>query len=550
MKSIIFLYAGFEHTHAFDSLFSGESACNRVLVWAESLLKESQAQKIIIFARDGESANAVEKSVQEAVQHTENVLLVKNNFWSIESLISHMADFCTEYNAGYAVFTFADKPFLDSALTKEVLDTHTTYLAEYTFADGFPEGFAPEVIAAGTLKILSAILKEREVELGKDAVSPESIFSVIKTDINSFEIESVIAPKDFRMLRLDFSCGTKQNTLACKHLFEKAIEQKTDFCALSLTELAEKTASVQQTVPAYYGVQICTDYKTNALYNPAVRLEKGQHEKKVMDVQQFKSLVKHIADFSETAVVGLSAWGDPLLIENLSEYIKAVLAYPGLNVLIETDGLFLNQEQIANIERVVRESAVLPRLHKTLAPVTWIVQLDAFTPKMYALMHQCNSIEEATSLFNEAVKNVSYLEEHFAGGVYPQMVRMNANEEELEPFFRFWHAKDSPTKGRVIIQKYDSFCGILPDEKPADLAPLTRIPCWHIKRDMTILQDGTVPLCKEYMFEHSIGNVFEEGVETVWKKTNKIVEEHIIGARENNFKNKCKDCDEYYTFTF
>ena len=38
-----------------------------------------------------------------------------------------------------------------------------------------------------------------------------------------------------------------------------------------------------------------------------------------------------------------------------------------------------------------------------------------------------------------------------------------------------------------------------------------RNPCWHIKRDMCILLDGTVPACKEDLYaERSYGNALTD----------------------------------------
>ena len=147
--------------------------------------------------------------------------------------------------------------------------------------------------------------------------------------------------------------------------------------------------------------------------------------------------------------------------------------------------------------------------------------------------------------FNSAVNSILALNKFFPTSVYPQFTRMNENEDELEKFYRFWHSKNSPSVGKVIIQKYNDFCKLLPSRKPADLSPLERNVCWHLKRDMTILCTGDVPLCRQFLFS-SIGNVFDEGVENIWKK----YFDEIKNQLEKKYGEKCKDCDEYYTFNF
>ena len=63
---------------------------------------------------------------------------------------------------------------------------------------------------------------------------------------------------------------------------------------------------------------------------------------------------------------------------------------------------------------------------------------------------------------------------------------------------------------------------------------------------MTILYDGAVPLCQSRVLEDIQGNVFEEGIENVWKKLDIELKNHI----EQNYCEKCGGCDEFYTFNF
>ena len=77
--------------------------------------------------------------------------------------------------------------------------------------------------------------------------------------------------------------------------------------------------------------------------------------------------------------------------------------------------------------------------------------------------------------------------------LYVQTTRMIENEDYLESLYQEW--KEKP--GQLIIKKYDHFCSCLPPRKVTELAPWVRNPCWHLKRDMTVLLDGTVLTCQE-----------------------------------------------------
>jgi spiro-SPASM protein len=167
--------------------------------------------------------------------------------------------------------------------------------------------------------------------------------------------------------------------------------------------------------------------------------------------------------------------------------IAEVLNRRRLELIIETSGIGWPPDIFAMIKS---GSDREPR---------WIVSLDAHENQVYEKLRGEG--------FDEALRTVDSLKDAFPGRVHVQAVRMHENEDDLEHFFRHW--KDS--LGNVIIQKYDDFCGKLPDRKVTDLSPVKRMPCWHIKRDVTILLDGRVLLCREDIGAgHLLGNIFQE----------------------------------------
>ena len=551
MKSIVFLYAGFSTPFAFDTVFSSRSAFERSAVWASGI-KDSLG---IFVAVTPFTEPNVKKQLDELGLKAD---LVKKDSWNVAELVQEMERKAGQAGASTVIYSFADRPFLDASLTSALLEDHEKYSAEYTFADGYPEGFAPEIIHSGTLKILSNLMAGNAASEGAKKVTPGSIFSVIRTDINSFEIETVLSQKDYRMLRLDFSCSTLSGKTACTRLYELSLDNKIPFASEYLAEFAEKTPSIQRTVPAFYNVQLCKNYTVSSTYNPyfklpslKAKLSLSTKPESVMSLEQFKAMLSQIVSFSGSAVIGLSAWCDPVVIPNLGDYVKAVLAHPSLSVLIETDGLCLTESLASSVASAASQS---PARTNGMDAVTWIVSVDAFTSATYSKIHQeyCNdsgqveSTGDGSYCFEKARQAVSVLQGLFPGAVYPQFMRMKINENELEAFYRYYHDKASPSGGKLIIQKYDNFCKKMPDEKSADLSPLLRNPCWHIKRDMTVLVDGSVPFCRECLDEVIMGNVFRDGIRAVWEKMTPMAEKEMSGIHEK----RCEDCDEYYTFNF
>lgn len=448
--------------------------------------------------------------------------------WTLTRVLEAIKDACAEAGAQAAVFAYSDCPFLDDELTSKLIESHFKYCAQYTFADGYPYGFAPEVIDAGTAGILAELSKAAQSELGNKKMSRQAIWDLIKTDINSFEVETVIAPKDYRLWRLAFHNGDKRCRMACEAL-KTLTGTAPRYAAMSVDEKCQaaiKDIHVVRTVPAFYEVRIKGQNREAGLLTE-------------MPLEKFVILAKQMKELSDTAVVslnsGVSAAGDPAAHHDFVKVVETAARF-GLDVLVETDG-----------EGVTEEKALqcLEIQEKYGAKVMWIVKTAGGTA-------------------GEDV--IILLAKYFHEDVYPQMVRTKETESALETFFRKWSAKDSPTGGKVLIQKYCSYCGKLPDEKPCDLSPLERNPCWHLRRDMVILADGTVPVCfaREKALEEKtpvsknnvLGNAFTDGIAVLWDKMEEAAKKDLdtgvldTGVFNGEKDELCRKCDEYYTFNF
>ncbi len=525
MKNIVVLFAGLSEGHSFEKVFDGQCALEKTLKWASSVEK---SQGIYILTSPDLSSR-----IENLSSSFNNVKIVKKEAWTNQMVVSSIADAASEAGADYALFSFADCPFISTDLTSRIIYDHETYRAEYTFADGWNYGFAPEALDRGAAAIISELAGTTQKTAGEKPASRDCLFAIMSGDINSFEIETVIAEKDYRMLRFEFECTTKAGLESCKSLYEAAektglsLKQENCHDIYKVSDLAESLCSIQKTIPHFYNFQISSKYNTRALYSPVENIEKLKNLKD-MDFNSFKGLVKEIAEFSENAVIGLSCFGEPLLHSQFVDFALEVISHKGLSLFIETDGLCITEKIASKISEA------------SAGNVDWAIQIDAADPVMY---EKINGISGDN--FSKACESVTVLEKYFQNHVYPQFTRMNANESQLEDFFRFWNDKESPSKGQLVIMKYDSMAGLLSDEKPADLSPLKRNPCWHLRRDMVIFADGNVPLCRT-RFDEIAGNVFEEGLMAVWEKITPEVEKHI----NENYCEKCRKCDEFYTFNF
>jgi spiro-SPASM protein len=174
-----------------------------------------------------------------------------------------------------------------------------------------------------------------------------------------------------------------------------------------------------------------------------------------------------------------------------------------------------------------------------MAPLSWIVSLDAADSNRYR--------EIRGPGFAEAVECAKTLAALFPKDSYVQAVRVKGAEDDIEQFYRSWKEEGA----QIIIQKYDDFCGALPKLQASDLSPVQRRPCWHLMRDMAILMDGRVPLCRETLDSGEIlGNAFTEDLETIWARGEPFYREQCTAAGAIQYRGVCAGCDEYYTYNF
>ncbi|GMO12440.1 MAG: spiro-SPASM protein [Treponemataceae bacterium] len=553
MKILIALYAANNSRYQFEPIFDGRSAFERSFDWALSFSQEAQ----VLVLADSENEAKI-RALSANGSAAKKCHITVQNDWSAAATLEEIAKHAKKNDCKTVLFALSSCPFYCTALTEYIVSHHTRYACEYTFADGYAAGLAPSAIHADSLVLAANLARGKTEEI---PITANLFFDVIQSDINSFEVETVISPEDVRMYRLNFSCISKQTLLACKALFdstldetqknaEKKIYKIDEYSALEICQRAIKNESVLRTVPSFYNIQISCYAQSDVIYSPYWNdyYEKNGHYPNeapqknpdcFMNKDSFAKLIDEIAELSGEAVVSLSAWGEPLAHPDFCSFVQLVLAHEGLSLVVETDGLLLTEALLTECKKIVDDT----NKSKTSKSKTggekrknghhaiyWIVALDAMTKAKYGTIHLAE--EKAETNFAVAVNAFELLQKHFPASAYPQFTRMNENEDELESFYRSYKAK-----GNVLIQKYNWFSGRLVDRRPADLSPLVRIPCWHRLRDLVVLANGNVPNCREYSLSEEAGNAFTLGATETWN-------------RSGQQGNLCKECDEYYTFNF
>jgi spiro-SPASM protein len=433
--------------------------------------------------------------------------------WTLADLLEQMVSAAEGFDNVY--YFHADSPFLDAGIARRMQESHVRYWADYTFADGYPAGVTIEILTRETVGRLHAMAGPD----GRGAPRRDSLFSVLKKDINSFDVETEISPHDMRLLRLSLTADTERNFLLLSRVV--AAGSRT---AEAAVEFLRQNQEAHRTLPAFFPIQIVEQCPQACSYCPYPRFGGDVLRKKgFMPVETFAELARRIAQFAGDAVIDISLWGEPALHPQILDIVRAARETPGVDLLIETSGVGWSAGALS---RISSAGGRQPR---------WIVSLDASMESSYRALRG-QGFADATRTAEELLRLVP-------DRTWIQAVRMKENEEDLEAFYRQWKGRTE----NVIIQKYDAFSAMLPDRTVADLTPLRRFPCWHLKRDMAILLDGTVPLCREDVHVSvRLGNALQDDLAAIWDSARDIHRSHLSGE----YPGICAACDEYYTFNF
>ncbi len=419
------------------------------------------------------------------------------------------------------VYKRADEPWMLVDEAQRLIDEHTRFRAHYTFADGYPSGATPVVLSPSLPRLLSVLATDDD-----DTAKHDWIFTILQRDINSFDVETLLSPVDFRMLRITFRCETRADYVLCSRFQPLLCDAETGEILPKerYVEAVSANYSRLRTLPMFMAVQITDASPQKILYSPYAQEPSQQNGVNThMAPERFRELVGKLSAFSPEAVVGIGPHGEPLQHPDLEAVIDTVCRTESLSLLIETSGVGLSADEVVTLARRYGNR------------VTWIIALDAIDEQVYRRIRGegYDAARACAEALIESSPDTSYV----------QAVRMKETEEHLETFWRYWKEKTD----HIIVQKYDDYCGVLPPRKVTDLSPVRRFPCWHNKRDLHVFLDGTVPRCREDIHaRYSLGNLFLEAIDDIWTRGESLHLEHVQGR----YPDICEHCDEYYTFNF
>ena len=530
MKALSVLFGGRLTEEAFIRSFSDENGekIDAFTLACKAALTFPGTERTILLALEGVEYPFLSPGIE----------LIKKSSWTVIDLLNELSLLS---NGEYHLYlSWADCPLLDPALAYSMAERHEKYAAEYSYADGWPYGFAPELLSPGTAGVLAKIIGNA----GTESVLPverDTLFSCIQKDINSFDIETEISPIDLRAWRLNLAADSKHNLLLLKNLMEAGLKTASDSERLLNENTSDSKIDLLRTLPVFFNIQLSSACPQSCSLCPYPKYSKDMNiTKEFLSKEDFSLLLDKISDFAGEAVISLSLWGELSLHPEKIKLIEEVLSRPSLSLVIETSGIGWNKTDLEHLAQKARECS--PRKSRICpSPISWIVSLDAHNDERYREIRGAG--------YAEACSTARMLLSLFPNDSYVQAVRVKGHEDDIENFYRAWKSEGPSDAKHVIIQKYNDFAGIMEKLQASDLSPVKRRPCWHIKRDMNILINGMVPFCKEASLHKGsffLGNALTENLHEIWDRGNSLYLEHC----KSIYKGICKDCDEYYTYNF
>ncbi len=96
-----------------------------------------------------------------------------------------------------------------------MVETHKKFIADYTYAIGYPDGMLPVILRKEIIKELIPLV-ENDSNIKKDY-----LFYALSKDINSFDIETFLSENDLRIYRIGFGMDDSGEGLITKKIYDE-----------------------------------------------------------------------------------------------------------------------------------------------------------------------------------------------------------------------------------------------------------------------------------------------------------------------------------------
>ena len=251
---------------------------------------------------------------------------------------------------------------------------------------------------------------------------------------------------------------------------------------------------------------------------------RGRELRKTLGRMSIKDIVKVFDEVKHIKpMVSPSFWSEPLLNERLFKKFVEEAKKRDIPVMVNTNALLIDEEMA---------KFLIDNLH------TISISIDATTKET---LLKARSTDELEKIENAVMLLLRIRGDNLIPRIVVSFTEEDFNIHEKEEFISHWINEVDAIR---VNKAYDDEKQVIHIGEDPD-----RIPCRDIYDSMTIDFDGTArACCIDAYRETNLGNVFKEGVSSVWKgkEISDLRNEHE--SNKYSEKSFCKDCDQWAGF--
>lgn len=416
-----------------------------------------------------------------------------------------------DFDESFFVYFTGISPLLSLELTDVLLKRHIRYLAQYSYSENLPKGIVPNFISREFISTLPDTL-------------PATTHDFLIKNLNNYDVEIFFQEPDLRQYRLDFSLSDPRSLKSTEFFIN--INPDLEYKDLYTTIL--KNPNGFRLFPSYIEMEIFRGCESSCSFCPRQFIS----NEKDNSFLSHEFIVKFLTDLADTfpypVTICLGGMGEPLLHPELNLILSDILNFPHLKELIIETGLYTNLDSFTNALRNIGENKKKLNLIVNLTTLN-----EAKYKEIYKNKTNVNSILSSLTSITEILGN---------SNINVQVIKMKEVEEEIEGYFNYFEKLGI----NVILQKYNTYAGLMPEKRVSDLTPIKREFCWHLNRDFYINSDKTVNICRQDLNSH-IGDLSSDSIFAIWEKGMQLFSESLKG-NHNHTGAPCLNCDEWYTF--
>ena len=375
--------------------------------------------------------------------------------------------------------------------TEDVLNYMRNNMYDVCLTENIPDGLVPMTISHEFIKDFWQYIDENKI-------IQSSLKSVIDWEYTGIDVGVYLSSSLLIMERIDLLPVTKG---AIEYI--STLTDNPDISIKMIEQLLTEKSTLLRNKPQYIAIEFSS-------------LSDGFHTKSFsnqeMSIDVFRKIITEIDELCPEALISIGVWGDPFMHSSFKDLFNLLNTISN-KVLIECRSLCLSQEFT---------DLVLSR------PNTELIFDVSFVGE--SLFQQYKNTPHSLEQITHFIKSLEN-KEH----VWVKLTRCMETEEGIKDFLIEWE------NFKVLITKADSF-GL--DNKVVDLAPIKRHPCFALRRELTILNDGSVLLCRQS--DEVVGSLLEESLLSIWNKNQSAFDKH--SKQEYDICKTCKSCDDWWVW--